>query len=255
MVPEISRSSPNSCSRSSSADQPEGRQGLDRDRHVDHRLVGLGADHGRVDRPPGRGLHGGHVLAQERQRAPPQLVRSRRAAMAAPRYPRQAYRSRPRPEEPRLRVIAALVVSVFLLVLAAAPASAAPSAFRLGVAAGDVTSSSAIVWGKANRTGRVRLLVARDRELTTARRRFVLKARDTDDATVSDARARPGPGPALLVPVLPGPRPQPAGNLPHRPGAGPGSADRVRLDRRHRLQLGARAEPSPTGTTAGSSRR
>jgi len=84
-----------------------------------------------------------------------------------------------------LRTIAALVISLSMLVVAAAPASAAPTAFRLGVAAGDVTSSSAIVWGRANRSGRVRLLVARNRDLTRARRRFVLTARRTDDATIA----------------------------------------------------------------------
>ncbi len=93
-----------------------------------------------------------------------------------------------------MRKPATVVLTLVLLALAAAPASAAPSAFRLGVTAGDVTSSSAIVWGKANRTGRVRLLVARDRELTTARRRFVLRARDTDDATVQKRVRGLGPG-------------------------------------------------------------
>jgi len=93
-----------------------------------------------------------------------------------------------------LRTPVAIVLSLVLLALAAAPASATPSAFRLGVAAGDVTSSSAIVWGKANRTGRVRLVVARDRRLKRARRRFVLRALHTNDATVQRRVRGLGPG-------------------------------------------------------------
>jgi alkaline phosphatase D len=93
-----------------------------------------------------------------------------------------------------LRTPVALVLTFVLFALAAAPASARPSAFRLGVTAGEVTSSSAIVWGKANRTGRVRLVVARNRALTRARRRFRLRALRRDDATVQKRVRGLGPG-------------------------------------------------------------
>lgn len=94
-----------------------------------------------------------------------------------------------------MRTVTVLALSaVCLLLIAAAPASAAPSAFRLGVTAGDVSSSSAIVWGRANHSGRVRLVVARNRSLSRARRRFVLRALHTDDATVQKRVRGLGPG-------------------------------------------------------------
>jgi phosphodiesterase/alkaline phosphatase D-like protein len=119
-----------------------------------------------------------------------------------------------------LRTLTAVALSaVLLLLIAATPASAAPNAFKLGVTAGDVSSSSAIVWGRANHSGRVRLVVARNRSLTRARRRFVLRALRSDDATVQKRVRGLGSGPPLLVPLLPGTRAQRARHLPHRPRA------------------------------------
>ena len=93
-----------------------------------------------------------------------------------------------------MKILLALVAAAVLALIAAPGASAAPSAFRLGVAPGEITSSSAILWGRADRSGRVRLLVARDRHLTRARRRFVLTARRSDDLPVQKRVHGLGPG-------------------------------------------------------------
>jgi alkaline phosphatase D len=77
-----------------------------------------------------------------------------------------------------------------LLVLAAAAtlgvavvsADAADTSFRGGVAAGDVTSSSAVLWTRAPRTGRVLLTIATRFGAPVGR--FPLAARTADDRTV-----------------------------------------------------------------------
>jgi phosphodiesterase/alkaline phosphatase D-like protein len=61
---------------------------------------------------------------------------------------------------------------------------AAASAFKYGVTAGEVTSSSAILWTRAARTGVVTLEVARNRRFTRGLRRFSVRARRSRDLTV-----------------------------------------------------------------------
>jgi alkaline phosphatase D len=73
------------------------------------------------------------------------------------------------------------------LVLAAAPPAAANGGnarFSFGVTAGDVTATSAILWGHAKRSTTVVLEVARDRRLRRGLRRFALAARRSNDNTV-----------------------------------------------------------------------
>ena len=77
------------------------------------------------------------------------------------------------------RLIALTAVAVAAVV---APADAAP--FRYGVAAGDVTTSSAILWARADKAGRVTLTVARNRGLSRARRRYRVRASKASDLTV-----------------------------------------------------------------------
>ena len=61
---------------------------------------------------------------------------------------------------------------------------AAASAFKYGVTAGEVTSSSAILWTRAARTGVVTLEVARNKRFTRGLRTFTVRARKSRDLTV-----------------------------------------------------------------------
>jgi phosphodiesterase/alkaline phosphatase D-like protein len=73
------------------------------------------------------------------------------------------------------------------LVLVAAPAAAANGGnarFSFGVTAGDVTATSAILWGRANRPTAVVLELARDRVLRRGLKRYPLAARRSNDNTV-----------------------------------------------------------------------
>jgi phosphodiesterase/alkaline phosphatase D-like protein len=77
--------------------------------------------------------------------------------------------------------------AAFALVLVAAPAAAAnggSARFSFGVTAGDVTATSAILWGRANRQTAVVLEVARDRRLRQGLQRYALAARRVNDNTV-----------------------------------------------------------------------
>jgi phosphodiesterase/alkaline phosphatase D-like protein len=61
------------------------------------------------------------------------------------------------------RLLPLTLLTVFLL---AAPAAYGARGFSSGVTAGEVTSSSAVLWGKANRSGSYALQVARNRRFT-----------------------------------------------------------------------------------------
>jgi alkaline phosphatase D len=78
-------------------------------------------------------------------------------------------------------------LATLALVLLAAPTAAANggnAGFSFGVTAGDVTSNSAILWGRANRPTAVVLEVARDRRLRQGLTRYALAARRANDNTV-----------------------------------------------------------------------
>jgi phosphodiesterase/alkaline phosphatase D-like protein len=69
----------------------------------------------------------------------------------------------------------------------AAPAAAAnggSARFSFGVTAGDVTATSAILWGRANRQTAVVLELARNRSLSRGLTRYALLARRANDNTV-----------------------------------------------------------------------
>ena len=66
------------------------------------------------------------------------------------------------------------------LTLLLAPSALAARGFSFGVAAGDVTARSAILWGKANTSGRYTLEVRARREV----RRLAVRARAGDDNTL-----------------------------------------------------------------------
>ena len=78
--------------------------------------------------------------------------------------------------------ILVLTAVVALLAVVAAPAGAA--GFRYGVTAGEVTASSAVLWSRSDRAGRVTLEVSRSRTFRSGVRRFRLRAKRSDDNAV-----------------------------------------------------------------------
>ena len=87
---------------------------------------------------------------------------------------------------------AAVLAASLVLVPAAAGADAQRSGFAYGVAAGEVTATSAILWTRAPRAGRVDVEVStrRSADLGVA---YVAQARDVNDRTVSvRVPAQPG---------------------------------------------------------------
>ena len=77
--------------------------------------------------------------------------------------------------------VGALIASAFVLLLA--PAASADS-FSLGVAAGEVSPNSAILWGHADQAGETRLEVATDVGFTHIVRSFKVQAQTANDLTV-----------------------------------------------------------------------
>ena len=63
-----------------------------------------------------------------------------------------------------------------LAIAAAVPATASAKGFSRGVASAEVTSNSALLWTRADKTGKLTLTVARDKELHRDAKNFKLKA-------------------------------------------------------------------------------
>ena len=90
-------------------------------------------------------------------------------------------------------------LSLFALLAAAltlllAPSAFAAKGFQYGVAAGDVTARSAILWGKANRSGEYGLEVAEDRRFRRAVLARLVRARAANDNTVQAKIKKLDPG-------------------------------------------------------------
>ena len=83
-----------------------------------------------------------------------------------------------------MRMNRLLPPALTLLLLVAAPSAEAARGFSLGVAAGDVTARSAILWAKANKSGAYTLEVARNRRFTRELRAAVARATKAHDNTV-----------------------------------------------------------------------
>src|SRR5687768_8635384 len=73
-----------------------------------------------------------------------------------------------------------VVLATAALTLVLAPSAFAAKGFSYGVAAGDVTARSAILWGKANTSGRYTLQVRSGRVVQS----YLVRARAGDDNTV-----------------------------------------------------------------------
>jgi phosphodiesterase/alkaline phosphatase D-like protein len=71
-----------------------------------------------------------------------------------------------------------------LLILLLAPSAHAARGFSLGVQAGDVTARSAILWGKANRSGAYALDLATNRRFTRGLDAHLVRARRSNDNTL-----------------------------------------------------------------------
>ena len=84
--------------------------------------------------------------------------------------------------EPMRRL--AVLAAVAMLAAAAVSADAATPGFRYGVAAGEITATSAILWTRAPGSGAVTLRVSRNRSLATSRF-ATAKATRSDDLTLS----------------------------------------------------------------------
>jgi phosphodiesterase/alkaline phosphatase D-like protein len=81
---------------------------------------------------------------------------------------------------PLSRSLPLAIAAVLLL----APSALAARGFSLGVTAGEVTSSSAQLWGKAKKSGAYGLFTARNRRLTRGLDSHIVRARKSHDNTV-----------------------------------------------------------------------
>ncbi len=93
------------------------------------------------------------------------------------------------PSRLRLRTLGLLALSAAVLGTAAPSAAGAASGFDFGVAAGDVSSRSAILWARANRSGPALIQIGRDRRfgpcnLGRAPARLRAGAAEANDNTV-----------------------------------------------------------------------
>ena len=87
-------------------------------------------------------------------------------------------------------ILAATLVSV----LAAVPSTAGAASFSYGVSSAEVTSKSALVWTRAPKAGKVRLVVALNRRFTQKRIAKTLFAQKSHDLTVQSTVAGLGAG-------------------------------------------------------------
>jgi alkaline phosphatase D len=75
-----------------------------------------------------------------------------------------------------------VIAALLALLAVAAPASA--KGFKYGVSAGDTSSSSAIVWTRSDKAGRLTLQVSRDKRFRHGVKRYKLRTRRSHDNTV-----------------------------------------------------------------------
>jgi alkaline phosphatase D len=92
-----------------------------------------------------------------------------------------------------MRMNRLIPLALTILLLAAAPSAYAARGFSLGVTAGDVTSKSAVLWGKAKKSGRYTVQVARNKRFTRFQAAGV-SARRSHDNTVRKTMKRLKPG-------------------------------------------------------------
>ncbi len=81
-------------------------------------------------------------------------------------------------------MLRALCLVGLLAIAAALPATASAKGFSRGVASAEVSSTSALLWTRADKTGKLTLTVARDKGLRRDAKTFKLKAAKGSDNTV-----------------------------------------------------------------------
>lgn len=77
-----------------------------------------------------------------------------------------------------------LVAAALLSLLATVPSTAGARAFSYGVASAEVTSSSAVVWARSLKAGKVRLILALNKTFTRKRLTKTVFAKKSNDLTV-----------------------------------------------------------------------
>ena len=117
--------------------------------------------------------------------------------------------------EPMRRVI--VLAAAAMLIAAAVSADAATPGFRYGVAAGEITATSAILWTRAPSTGAVRVRVSQRRSLADGRL-WTARATLSHDLTVSIAVQGLRPGSRYYYDFAQGRVAKPAWHLRHRAG-------------------------------------
>jgi len=86
---------------------------------------------------------------------------------------------------PHRSVVRLFLALLVLTLFAALPGTAGAVGFKYGVAAGDVTSSSALLWGRANGKATVKLQVSRSKRFKRSRTKtYKVKSRRSHDYTV-----------------------------------------------------------------------
>jgi phosphodiesterase/alkaline phosphatase D-like protein len=89
----------------------------------------------------------------------------------------------------RRLVAACLVSALTALALSVPPAGAAPKGFKFGVSSGDVSANSAILWARANKTGKALVQFTTGNkfgscDVAGAKKKFVVKATKSTNLTV-----------------------------------------------------------------------
>ena len=80
-----------------------------------------------------------------------------------------------------MRMHRLLPVALLTLLLVAAPSAHAARGFTSGVAAGEITSNSAVMWGKAKKSGGYSLDVATNRRFRNLKPHFVVAKKSRDN--------------------------------------------------------------------------
>src|SRR4051794_149214 len=81
-------------------------------------------------------------------------------------------------------MLRALSLLALLAAAAALPAIASAKGFSRGVTSAEVTSKSALLWTRADKPGKLKLTVARDKKLKRGAKTYRLRARKGTDNTV-----------------------------------------------------------------------
>ena len=93
-------------------------------------------------------------------------------------------------------------LAVFAALVLAAPATAGVGSFRYGVASGEITSKSVLLWAATKKAGKVTAEVATDSKFKKVQKTSSAKAKSVNDNTVQTEVGGLKPETGLLLPVL-----------------------------------------------------